>query len=135
MTLTEKINPRLTMALVWATLAVGAIYLFIFEPGKTGFFPICPFRAVTGFTCPGCGSTRGLHRLLHGDVVAAFEFNPLLILSLPFLLYALLRYTNAAIRGKPLKGNQLNAKYIWLLFGVIMFFWIYRNTPFYPFVS
>jgi hypothetical protein len=135
MTLAEKINPRLTMALVWATLAVGAIYLFIFEPGKTGFFPICPFRAVTGFTCPGCGSTRGLHRLLHGDVVAAFEFNPLLILSLPFLLYALLRYTNAAIRGKPLKGNQLNAKYIWLLFGVIMFFWIYRNTPFYPFVS
>jgi hypothetical protein len=123
------------MALVWATLAAGATYLFFFEPGKTGFFPICPFRALTGFTCPGCGSTRGLHRLLHGDVVSAFELNPLLILSLPFLLYALLRYTNAAIREKPLKGNQLNAKYIWLLFGVIMFFWIYRNTPFYPFVS
>lgn len=123
------------MALVWATLAAGAAYLFFFEPGKTGFFPVCPFRAITGFTCPGCGSTRGLHRLLHGDVVAAFEFNPLLILSLPFLLYALLRYTNAAIRQQPLKGNQLNAKYIWLLFGVIMFFWIYRNTPFYPFMS
>jgi hypothetical protein len=123
------------MLLVWATLAIGATYLFLFEPGKTGFFPICPFRAITGFTCPGCGSTRGLHRLLHGDVVAAFELNPLLILSLPFLVYALLRYTNAALRDQPLKGNQLNAKYIWLLFGVIMFFWIYRNTPFYPFVS
>lgn len=135
MTLAETISPRLTMALVWATLAAGATYLFIFEPGKTGFFPVCPFRAITGFTCPGCGSTRGLHRLLHGDVVAAFEFNPLLILSLPFLLYALLRYTDAAIRQKPLKGNQLNAKYIWLMFGVIMSFWIYRNTPFYPFVS
>src|SRR6185295_10093405 len=129
MTFAEKLNPRLTMLLVWAVLAAGATYLFVFEPGKTGFFPVCPFRAITGFTCPGCGSTRGLHRLLHGDVIAAFEFNPLLILSLPFLLYALLRYTNAAIRGKPLKGNQLNAKYIWLLFGVIMFFWIYRNTP------
>ena len=123
------------MALVWATLAAGATYLFFFEPGKTGFFPVCPFRAITGFTCPGCGSTRGLHRLLHGDVVAAFEFNPLLILSLPFLLYALLRYTDAAIRQRPLKGNQLNAKYIWLMFGVITSFWIYRNTPFYPFVS
>jgi len=135
MTFAEAINPRLTMALVWATLAAGATYLFFFEPGKTGFFPVCPFRALTGFTCPGCGSTRCLHRLLHGDVVAAFEFNPLLILSLPFLFYALMRYTNAAIRDKPLKGNQLNAKYIWVLFGVIMFFWIYRNTPFYPFVS
>jgi hypothetical protein len=135
MTFAETINPRLTMALVWATLAAGATYLFFFDPGKTGFFPVCPFRALTGFTCPGCGSTRGLHRLLHGDVVAAFEFNPLLVLSLPFLFYALLRYTTAAVREKPLKGNQLNAKYIWVLFGVIMFFWIYRNTPFYPFVS
>ena len=135
MTLAETINPRLTMALVWATLAAGATYLFIFEPGKSGFFLLCPFRTLTGFTCPGCGSTRGLHRLLHGDLVGAFEFNPLLILSLPFLLYALMRYTNAAIREKPLKGNQLNAKYIWLLFGVLMFFWIYRNTPYYPFVS
>jgi len=123
------------MALVWASLAAGATYLFLFEPGKSGFFLVCPFRALTGFTCPGCGSTRCLHRLLHGDLVGAFEFNPLLILSLPFLLYALMRYTKAAIRERPLKGNQLNSKYIWLLFGVIMFFWIYRNTPFYPFVS
>ena len=122
-------------ALIWATLAAGATYLFIFEPGKSGFFPVCPFRAITGFTCPGCGSTRGLHRLLHGDLFAAFEFNPLLILSLPFLFYALVRYTNAAMRGRPLKGNQLNAKYIWLLFVVILSFWVFRNTPIYPFPS
>ena len=135
MTFAEKLNPRITMALVWATLAAGGIYLFLFEPGKTGFFPACPFRLLTGFTCPGCGSTRGLHRLLHGDVIAAFKLNPLLILSLPFLLYALLRYTNAAIHNKPLPGNQLNAKYIWALFFVILSFWIFRNTPFYPFAS
>jgi hypothetical protein len=135
MTLAEIVNRRVTVALVWLTLAVGATYLFIFEPGKTGFFPVCPFRAITGFTCPGCGSTRGLHRLLHGDVVTAFELNPLLVLSLPFLLYALLRYTNAAVRGRPLKRTQLDAKYIWLLLVVILSFWVFRNTPFYPFPS
>jgi uncharacterized protein DUF2752 len=125
----------MTVALIWLTLAIGATYLFIFEPGKTGFFPVCPFRALTGFTCPGCGCTRGLHRLLHGDVVSAFELNPLFVLSLPFLLYAFLRYTNAIMRGRPLKGNQLDAKYIWALFVVILSFWIFRNTPFYPFPS
>jgi hypothetical protein len=122
-------------ALVWAALAVGAIYLYIFEPGKSGFFPGCPFRALTGLTCPGCGSTRGLHCLLHGDVVRAFEFNPLIMLSLPFLFYALVRYTNAARDGRPLKWNQINARYTWLLLGVIFSFWIFRNTPFYPFPS
>ncbi len=122
-------------ALLWATLAAGAVYLYLFEPGKSGFFPACPFRMLTGFNCPGCGSTRGLHRLLHGDVVAAFEFNPLLIISLPFLLYALTRYTSAALHGQPLNWNRLNARYISTLIVVIISFWIFRNTPFYPFSS
>lgn len=129
----EIVNKRLAALLIWLSIAVGATYLFIFEPGKTGFFPACPFRIVTGFACPGCGSTRGLHRLLHADVVGAFEFNPLMVLSLPFLLYALVRYTAAAVRGRPLQRHYLDAKYVWALFGVIMSFWIFRNTRFYPF--
>jgi hypothetical protein len=129
----ELVSRRLTALLVWLTLAVGTIYLFIFEPGKSGFFPVCPFRALTGFTCPGCGSTRGLHRLLHGDVVTAFELNPLMVVALPFLLYALLRYTTSAVTGRPLQRNRLSAKYIWMLFVVIMCFWVFRNTRLYPF--
>ena len=135
MRLDEIVNRPLRAALLWTTLVAGATYLFIFEPGKSGFFPACPFRALTGFTCPGCGGTRGLHCLLHGDVAAAFEFNPLLILSLPFLLYALVRYTNAVVRGQPLKWKQPNAKCIWMLVAVILSFWVFRNTPFYPFPS
>jgi len=131
----EAVNRRLTALLIWFSIAIGAIYLFVFEPGKTGFFPACPFRSLTGFSCPGCGSTRGLHRLLHGDVVSAFEFNPIMVLALPFLLYALLRYTVAALRGQPLQRHHLDTKYIWTLFAVIMSFWIFRNTPWYPFVS
>jgi len=129
----EIVNKRLTALLIWLSIAIGATYLFIFEPGKTGFFPACPFRMLTGFTCPGCGSTRGLHRLLHGDIISALEFNPLMVLSLPFLLYALVRYTAAAVSGRPLQRHNLDAKYIWMLFGVIMSFWIFRNTRFYPF--
>ena len=129
----EIVNKRLTALLIWLSIAIGAAYLFIFEPGQTGFFPACPFRTLTGFTCPGCGSTRGLHRLLHGDIVSALEFNPLMVLSLPFLLYALVRYTAAAVSGRPLQRHNLDAKYIWMLFGLIMSFWIFRNTRFYPF--
>jgi hypothetical protein len=129
----EIVTRRFTALLIWLTLAIGATYLFLFEPGKTGFFPSCPFRVLTGFTCPGCGSTRGLHRLLHGDVIGAFEFNPLMVLALPFLLYALVRYTAAAVTGRPLERNRLNAKYIWMLFVVIMSFWVFRNTRLYPF--
>jgi hypothetical protein len=133
MSLSQILTRPFRAALIWSTLAVGAAYLYIFEPGKSGFFPACPFRTLTGFTCPACGSTRGLHRLLHGDVVAAFQFNPLLVLALPFLLYALVRYTNAAFRDRPLKPHQLNAKYIWAVCIIVLSFWVFRNTAVYPF--
>jgi hypothetical protein len=127
------VSRRLTALLIWLSIAIGTIYLFIFEPGRSGLFPACPFRTLTGFTCPGCGSTRGLHRLLHGDIVGAVEFNALMVASLPFLLYVLVRYTAAALTGRPYQPYRLNAKYIWMLFVVIMCFWIFRNTRLYPF--
>ena len=131
----EVAKTRLGVLLFWLSLAAASGYLLLFEPGKSGVFLACPFRKITGFTCPGCGSTRAMHRLIHGDVIAAFQFNPLFILALPLLLYVLVRYTDAAIRGKPLNPNQLNANSNWVQFVVILSFWIFRNTPFYPFVS
>ena len=40
----------------------------------------------TGLKCPGCGSQRMLHALLHGDIAAAWRFNALLFLLVPFLI-------------------------------------------------
>ena len=35
----------------------------------------CPFHAVTGWYCPGCGGTRAIIALFHGDVAAAWRDN------------------------------------------------------------
>lgn len=35
----------------------------------------CPFHAVTGWYCPGCGGTRALGALLHGDIPGALRDN------------------------------------------------------------
>jgi hypothetical protein len=51
--------------------------------------PPCPFHAVTGLWCPGCGATRATHALLHGDVSAAFGYNAMYVLFLPFLVAAI----------------------------------------------
>lgn len=129
------VNRRLTIVAMWLMIGAATVYLFIFEPGKSGFFLNCPFRMLTGFSCPGCGSTRGLHRLLHGDILGAFQFNPMMFLLLPILLFALVRHTIAVFGNRTFKGNQVNPAFIWMFFVVVMSFWIFRNTPFYPFVS
>jgi hypothetical protein len=126
---------RSSVLVIWSLIIAGAAYLFFFEPGKTGFFPSCPFRLLTGFTCPGCGVTRALHQILHGHFYTAFTLNPLFLLAIPFLLFALLRYSAIVMRGGVPRPNALPAPFIYAIFFAILSFWIFRNTPFYPFVS
>src|ERR1700682_2774579 len=57
-------------------LAAAAL-LFAFDPGTTWWFPSCPFRALTGWLCPFCGSLRALRALVHGAPRLAFALNPL----------------------------------------------------------
>lgn len=131
----DLIYRRSTVIAIWLLLLSGAVYLFVFEPGKSGFFPICLFRFFTGFTCPGCGSTRAVHQILHGHIATAFMLNPLLLLAMPFMLYAFLRYSVIVLRGGVPRQNVLPAIYIYALFFIVLSFWIFRNTPFYPFAS
>lgn len=37
----------------------------------------CPLRQRTGYPCPGCGLTRVAERVAHGNLVGAWEANPL----------------------------------------------------------
>jgi hypothetical protein len=131
----ELIYRRSTVIAIWSFLLAGVAYLYLFEPGKTGFFPVCLFRLVTGFQCPGCGSTRAAHQILHGHFITAFELNPLFLVAIPFLVFALLRYSVTVLRGGVPRQNVLPAIYIYGLFFVVVSFWIFRNTPYYPFVS
>jgi len=126
---------RSTVIAIWSVLLAGAAYLFVFEPGKTGLFPVCLFRFLTGYQCPGCGSTRAMHQLLHGHVVAAFELNPFFLVAIPFLMYALIRYSVIVMHGGVPTHNRLPPRYIYAVFFIVLSFWIFRNTPFYPFVS
>jgi len=132
---TEFMYRRSTVIGLWLLLIAGAVYVFVFEPGRSGFFPACPFRFFTGLTCPGCGTTRALHELMHGHFLAAFMLNPLLVVALPFLLYAFLRYSAIALRGRMPTRNALPAPYIYAIFFVIVGFWVFRNTSLYPFIS
>lgn len=73
-----------------------------------------------------------MHEILHGHFAAAFTLNPLLLLAIPFLLVALLRYSVIVMRGGVPRPNALPAPFIYALFVIIVSFWIFRNTPFYP---
>ena len=126
-------DSRFRMAAVALAALPCLAILFTLNPADSSLFPSCPFRALTGFHCPGCGTLRGLHQLLHGQLMEAFSFNPLMVLFLPFLGYALLSNAVFSAGGRRLPGFRLPATGIWLLLGAIILFWILRNVPAHPF--
>ena len=68
-----ELDHELIWLLVSVTSAVlGAAWMAMHLP-----WPRCNFRALFGIPCLTCGSTRAAVALLHGDVSAAWAWNPL----------------------------------------------------------
>jgi hypothetical protein len=59
-------------------LGAGVLWWVWRHPPGPGVTPPCPSRLALGLPCPGCGTLRGTHRLLHGDLWGALQMQPLL---------------------------------------------------------
>ncbi len=124
---------RLFISIAMITLAIGAFtFVYFLKPGYLGFYPPCPFNYLTGYYCPGCGSMRALHELLHGRFLNALDLNPLMIVSLPFLMYVY--FKEYWPWGSPdEKSRQLHPWTAKIVLIVILVYWVIRNLPWYPF--
>lgn len=77
----------LLLIILGTGLLIGLIYIYYqYNPAHYTWFPKCPFRALTGLQCPGCGSQRAIHALLHGHVGEAFRQNALVPMAIPYVM-------------------------------------------------
>lgn len=107
-------------------VSVLALIYYKFNPSDIAIFPKCPFLLLTGLKCPGCGSQRAIHSLLHFDIFGAIRYNLLFVLSLPLIV--ILSYAEIMRNKKPALYIKLHkAKFIWFIFGTVILWWIIRN--------
>jgi len=126
------VNKCLFAGVPLSGLAAG-IVLRVFDPAASGIFPPCPFHYLTGLYCPGCGSLRAIHHLLHGNLQAAWAMNPLAVLLLPFVGYGLAAEAFVQMRGQRLSRWILPGFWIRVLGAIIVGFGVVRNLPLSPF--
>jgi Protein of unknown function (DUF2752) len=69
-----------------ALLGLGVAVVAAVDPHTAGRYPTCPFHAVTGLWCPGCGGLRAVHDLTRGHLALAAHENVLAVLLGPCLL-------------------------------------------------
>jgi len=116
-----------------AVLGAGAV-VFFFNPSTHGFFPACLFHQLTGLNCPGCGGTRALYALLHGQFSIALKDNALFVLSLPALAVWSAWFGLRKMRGLPVKF-KISPKFLWAIFAIMLLFGVLRNLPGFEWLS
>ncbi len=128
-----KLAPSLSPG--WfAGLVLGGVFLgvcavvFFFNPVHYGFYPICRFHQLTGLYCPGCGGTRSLYALLHGDLRAAWQDNALFILTLPVAGLRAGWLGIKKLQGRA-PGSFVTGQQLWIFLGVMVAFAVVRNLP------
>jgi len=116
-----------------ATIGAGAV-VFFFNPSTHGFFPVCLFHQLTGLNCPGCGATRALYALLHGNLLLACHDNLLFMLALPTALVWSIWWIWRQWLGRPV-NIRIAPKWLWLLLVVGVVFTVARNLPGFEWLS
>jgi len=109
-------------------LALGlvlAVFYYILEPSSGGL-PSCLLLRLTGFRCPGCGTQRAVHALLHGDFVQGIAYNYSLLFTIPVLSL----YIGDALWGEKtprLRAFLRHPLVILSLVLILLAWWILRN--------
>jgi hypothetical protein len=95
----ELMKHRSIIGIAMAALLGGLAVAYRFPPTDYSFYPRCPIYLTIHWLCPGCGSTRALHSLLHLDIQSALHYNALFTLLFPavclwavFICYRTMRY-------------------------------------------
>ena len=110
-------------------LAATAL-LYARDPHRPGSYGFCPWNALTGGYCPGCGGLRAVHDLTHGDLAAAASSNLLVVALLPAAVLLWATWSRARWQDRPfrVRGSVLSARpALWSLAGVVLAFTALRN--------
>ncbi|MEW2440306.1 DUF2752 domain-containing protein [Micromonospora marina] len=118
-------------------VGLGIAYALISDPTRSDpdAAPTCLLKLTTGLDCPGCGGTRALWFVLHGDLPAAARHHFLFVFALPFLAWLFVAWAGNRAFGWKLPEARFSPKVIGMFLAAWGVFSVARNLPWEPFTS
>ncbi len=111
-------------------VTAATLALHFRDPHERGSWGLCPFSAITGGYCPGCGGLRAVNDLTNGDVLAAASSNLVFVAAVPFLVLLWARWLRSRWREEPLGDLRHPVVFSLVLLCVLVAFTVVRNLPF-----
>lgn len=115
-------------------VSAATLALRLRDPHRHGAWGLCPFKLLTGWDCPACGSLRAVADLTHGQVLAAVHSNLALVAAAPVALVLWAGWALRAWRGVPPRAASPRRRALTRAVGIVagaafLAFSVWRNTP------
>lgn len=122
----RTLTPRTPAILFIAAAVIALVVLYGLCDPCQRWFPHCIWHTVTGTLCPGCGSQRAIHALLHGQIIQAWHYNALMLVAAPCALMAVAAevWPNRLPRMHRMVTHRATGITV---IGIIALWWILRN--------
>lgn len=123
-----------------AAYAAGNLAVDPFATHKVATHEVgCPFLAITGLWCPGCGSSRAANLVLHGDLAGSFQYHPFVVPVIVLFAYLWVGWWLRS-RGSPRSGrwrrpSELPRMIPFALAAAFVVLWVLRNVPGFAFLA
>lgn len=112
-------------------LGTGLSAVYVVSGHRVGL--PCPLKMITGWDCPLCGGTRMGAALMHGNISAAFHYNPLALIGLTGLglgWLVLLAQRAGIVKGRlPVLSRRVRRVAGIAALVVVIAFTVARNLP------
>lgn len=108
-------------------LGGGIYYFYQNDPAQSEtVFILCVTKNISGIDCPGCGSQRAFHELLHGNFIKAAKLNLTIYFFTPLLLFLFLKTVLKPFRID-LPDLLITTKRLMLILFFLLLFTVLRN--------
>ena len=118
----SQISRRGWIVLIGVPALFVLAYILALKPALTGL-PLCGVKMFTGIDCPGCGLTRSIAYLTHGQIRRSIDYHPLGIVIALWLVYMLIGTALGFILGRPMPRlvSQKTADLLLIVFVAALF--------------
>lgn len=115
----------------WAIVFIACLlWLFyrLFPIPLEKFLLPCIIHTVFGLYCPGCGGTRAVAALFHGDFITSFIYHPLVLYTAVIAGWFLISQSIERISKHRIKiGLKYRDSYIWAALIILIINFIIKN--------
>ena len=86
----------------------------------------CLFNKVTGLCCPGCGGTRAMRALLHGEIIKClYDYPPLRFGIIVYVIF-MIRCTMYMFFGIKKSRDGAVVKYMYIFVALMLIQWVVK---------